>query len=103
MTAGRDRKAAFAGAVLIAAVLVACVGLLGALPAIFAFGVLGCGRYPGAARLDRLIAGRRARSRISREPAAPPGRPVRALLSRGGGLIASSLAKRPPPLRLASS
>ena len=103
MAAPRDRKAAFAGAVLIAAVLVACVGLLGSLPAILAFGVLSVGRYPGAASLDRLIAGRRARSRISREPAPPPRRPVRALLSRGGSLIASSLAKRPPPLRLASS
>ncbi len=103
MSAPGDRKAAFALALLIAAALIACVGLLGALPAILAFGVLACGRYPGAARLDALIAGRRARPRISREPAAPPRRMVPVRHSRGGGLIAMSLAKRPPPLLTASS
>lgn len=81
----------------LAAMLVAAIGLLGALPAVLAFALLYCGQYPGASRLDRAIDARRAASLRHCPPAAPLLHPVFVLLSRGGDLIANSLAKRPPP------
>ncbi len=81
-----------------AAVLIAAMGLLGAMPAVLAFALLYCGQYPGARRLDRAIEARRA-GRLRQRPARASHRcdPVFVLVSRGGQLIASSLAKRPPP------
>ena len=80
-----------------AAVLIAAMGLLGAMPAVLAFALLYCGRYPGARRLDRAIEARRAGRLRQRPPCISPLRPSFVLVSRGGQLIASSLAKRPPP------
>jgi len=81
-----------------AAVLIAFIGLLGAAPAVLAFALLCCGQYPGAARIDRAIDARRAARPHRRSGAAPAlPHPVIALVSRGGELIADSLAKRPPP------
>ena len=80
-----------------AAVLIAAMGLLGAMPAVLAFALLYCGQYPGARRLDRAIEARRAGRLRQRPPCISPMRPSFVLVSRGGQLIASSLAKRPPP------
>ncbi len=56
------------------------------------------GRYFGEERIARLAGRlRRPRRRLS-APVLPATRPVAALLPRGGRLIASALAKRPPPL-----
>jgi hypothetical protein len=87
--------------VALAAGLVLATGPLGALPALLAFVLLFAGHYPGATRLDRMIVAARrsaARSRATSRPA--PRRPIRARVRRGGALIASSLAKRPPPALL---
>jgi hypothetical protein len=60
-------------------------------------------RYPGERALLALIAGRRRPVRGRTDaPAAARIRP-RATVPRGGALIASSLAVRPPPARLAHS
>jgi hypothetical protein len=99
----RDRSTFAIGAALVAAVvLVAAAGVLAALPALLAFTLLFAGRYPGADRLERLIAGHSAR------PAAYPALravhpPTISRSSRGGELIARSLAKRPPPALLGST
>ncbi len=83
------------------ALLVLAAGPFAALPAMLAFLPLIAGHYLGADKLDELIERRRAASRP---------RPERALRTRvrpplfdvrGGRLIASSLAKRPPPAAIA--
>jgi hypothetical protein len=85
----------------LAAGLILTTGPLGALPALLAFVILFAGHYPGARHLDRLIvAARRARPRARLAPRRIPRRPIRARVRRGGALIASSLAKRPPPALL---
>jgi len=89
--------------VVLGGVLVAAAGVLAALPALLAFLPLLAGRYVGAERLERLIAARIGNRGPGR--AASPGlRPRRHLpriaVPRGGGLLASSLAKRPPPAAL---
>jgi hypothetical protein len=96
------RAAAIFGALLVAgAVLIAAAGPLGALPALLAFVVLFAGHYPGADRLDRLIlAARRYDSRKRASSRRTPRLPIFVLISRGGSLIATSLAKRPPPALL---
>ena len=74
-------------------------GILFLSPAIVLLALLRTGHYVGEEQLDRLCAAwqqrlpRRARG--ARGPLAP--RP-RALMPRGGGLVATSLAVRPPPL-----
>jgi hypothetical protein len=96
-----SRVRALVGIAAFAAVLIAAAGALGALPALLAFALLFAGHYPGADRLDRMIvaaAGRGPRRRPSSHPA--PRRPIFVLVGRGGFLIASSLAKRPPPVLL---
>lgn len=83
----------------LAATLIGAIGLLAAAPAVLAFALLYCGRYPGVRHLDRAIAARQERRSSPRDRRAPLRRSVFVLISRGGGLIASSLAKRPPPQR----
>lgn len=98
---GKQRLAlALALTAVLGGVLVAAAGVLAALPALLAFLPLLAGRYVGAERLERLIAARIGNRGPGR--AASPGlRPRRHLpriaVPRGGGLLASSLAKRPPP------
>src|SRR5687768_5923523 len=88
------------------ALVLACVGLLAlaagplaTLPVLLAFVPLLAGRYLGSAALDRLI---EARTTVARQRSPRRLAGARALRSirfpRGGSLIASSLAKRPPPL-----
>jgi hypothetical protein len=60
------------------------------------------GRYVGEGHIARLAAARAARTHPSRRSRRAPvaGRAARALLPRGGRLIATSLAVRPPPAAL---
>ncbi len=76
------------------------VGVLFLSPAIILLASLLAGRYVGEERLHRLAAAfrphrRRSRSRAVAHAHLP--RP-RAALPRGGRLVATSLAVRPPPL-----
>jgi hypothetical protein len=100
----RDRKALLCAAVA-ASVLMLVAGVAGhegliayAAPLLVLVLPLLAGRYLGEERLVRVV----ARARRSRRPRAAAARPtVRrpgALVPRGGSLIASALAKRPPPL-----
>jgi hypothetical protein len=74
--------------------------LLGLVPALVLAVLLILGRYPGEKRLAELA---------GRAPAAPARRPARVsmprsyvrVMQRGGRLVASAMAKRPPP-RLAA-
>jgi hypothetical protein len=85
----------------LAAGLILVAGPLGALPALLAFVLLFAGHYPGARQLDRLIvAARRANPRVRLAARPAPRRPIRTRMGRGGVLIGSSLAKRPPPALL---
>jgi hypothetical protein len=70
--------------------------LLYLLPALALAAPLILCRYPGERRLLALVA---ARSKPRRPPSARPASPApaRALVPRGGLLIACSLAVRPPP------
>jgi hypothetical protein len=78
------------------------VGVLFLSPAIVLLASLMTGRYVGEARLHRLAEahaphrGRRPRSSV---PVRLPRR--RTLMPRGGSLVATSLAVRPPPFPLA--
>lgn len=97
---GRERRAllALVVAVALVAIVALAAGVLAALPVLLAFGPLLAGRYLGATQLDRLLE-RRLRGAARRPPAGAP-RPRRLDLDRprGGALIASALAKRPPPV-----
>jgi hypothetical protein len=98
---GSQRAKALIGVAALAAILIAAAGPLGALPALLAFALLFAGHYPGADHLDRWIAAAScedARERPTSSSA--PRRPIFVLVGRGGFLIASSLAKRPPPALL---
>jgi hypothetical protein len=73
-------------------------GILFLSPAIVLLALLRSGHYVGEEQLDRLCAAwqqQPPRRRVARSPL--PGRP-RALMPRGGRLVATSLAVRPPPL-----
>jgi hypothetical protein len=74
-------------------------GALFLAPAMVLLASLLTGRYVGETGLDRLVAAvrRRAPSRAPAQHRARPARP-RALMPRGGNLVATSLAVRPPPL-----
>lgn len=73
-------------------------GLLILSPAIFLLASLLSGHYVGEKRLHRLAAAVRSRRpRRARSTGRPLPRP-RALMPRGGRLVATSLAVRPPPL-----
>jgi hypothetical protein len=78
------------------------VGVLFLSPAIVLLASLLSGRYVGEDRLRRLAAAFRPRRR-RRPRAAPASRLLRrrALMPRGGSLVATSLAVRPPPHLLA--
>ena len=70
------------------------------LPALVLLATLAARRYPGERALLAMIGergGRRVRSPIAIAPRFRP----RALVPRGGALIAASLAVRPPPLTTA--
>ena len=75
-------------------------GLLILSPAIFLLASLLSGHYVGERSLHRLAAAVRSRRpRRARSTDRPLPRP-RALMPRGGRLVATSLAVRPPPLLL---
>ncbi len=85
--------------------LVACVapgvaqGLPFLLPPVLLLLALLLRRYPGERTLLRLRARRFDRpAHHARAATAPRHEPPRALVPRGGQLIASSLAVRPPPM-----
>lgn len=71
-------------------------GLPYLLPALLLLLVLAARRYPGERALLALMEGRDPRRRAQADAMAPPPGP-RALVPRGGSLIATSLAVRPPP------
>jgi hypothetical protein len=72
------------------------------LPPVLLLGALARRRYPGERMLLAFVVRKRRRLRPGRSPA--PGRRSRprVLVPRGGRLIASSLAVRPPPAFAAS-
>jgi hypothetical protein len=74
-------------------------GLLFLAPALVLLASLLTGRYVGEAGLDRLVAvvGRRPARRAPSQHDPLPPRP-RTVMPRGGTLVATSLAVRPPPL-----
>ena len=78
------------------------VGVLFLSPAIVLLASLLSGRYVGEDRLSRLAAAFRPHARRRRPRAAAPARrPSRHLpMPRGGSLLATSLAVRPPPALL---
>lgn len=59
------------------------------------------GRYVGEELVVRLAERRRPRPRAARRATAPAARPPAALLPRGGSIVASWLARRPPPVACA--
>jgi len=73
-------------------------GVLYLLPALLLAGTFALGRYPGERALLALAVRHRhhARRRRARAPSAPA-RPAHREVPRGGLLIASFLAVRPPP------
>lgn len=82
-----------------AATLIAHAGLLAALPLLVVVVPLLCGRYPGSRALARLAARQRPRRR-PRSVGFAPRASFADTMPRSGGLIATSLAKRPPPALL---
>jgi hypothetical protein len=78
-------------------------GVLFLSPAIILLASLLTGHYVGEHSLARFVAGFRPRRSRRRTPAAGgPERRLRARMPRGGRLVATSLAVRPPPLRPAA-
>lgn len=76
-------------------------GLAFMAPALFVAVPLLLGRYLGEDGIRSLARRVQSRRRVVRAPRTRGvARPPRRLLSRGGALIARSLAVRPPPLRL---
>jgi hypothetical protein len=67
------------------------------LPALLGLAALTMRRYPGERALLRLARGRRVRRRRQHRRSPLAQRRRRALVPRGGRLIACSLAVRPPP------
>jgi hypothetical protein len=75
------------------------VGVLFLSPAIVLLASLLTGHYVGEERLHRLVANFRSRPRAAGvRVAATASLRRRALMPRGGRLVATSLAVRPPPL-----
>jgi hypothetical protein len=78
-------------------------GLVYLLPALALGLTLALRRYPGERALTALAAGRRLRP--LRTPASSPpavAGTLRALLPRGGALLAACMAERPPPRALSA-
>jgi hypothetical protein len=74
-------------------------GILFLSPAIVLVALLRSGHYVGEQQLDRLCAAwQQRRPRHARAARSPLPRRPRALMPRGGRLVATSLAVRPPPL-----
>lgn len=73
------------------------VGVLFLSPAIVLLASLLTGHYVGEERLHRLAASFRPRRQAGRAVAATASPLRRALMPRGGRLVATSLAVRPPP------
>lgn len=97
---GRQGVALALGLLMFAGVLLAhgsglTLGLAYLSPAVFVFALLYSGHYPG----ERLLLARARLRRPRRKAVAVkiPGR-ARAQVPRGGGLLASALAGRAPPL-----
>ncbi|MEA2392381.1 MAG: hypothetical protein QOJ82_272 [Solirubrobacteraceae bacterium] len=80
----------------------AVTGVLFLSPALLLVFPLLCGRYVGEHRVARFAAAWRARRRPARGSFASLRRVPLRRVPRGGGLIACSLAVRPPPALLAS-
>ena len=78
------------------------IALLYLVPALLLVTLLVLRRYPGERRLVAAVEARRARRAAHTIPA-PPRVLRRARVPRGGLLIASALAVRPPPHLLAST
>jgi hypothetical protein len=100
----RDRRLLFVPVLVAALALVALVHLAGAdallaAPLLALLAPLLAGRYLGEERIGRLAAARVApRLRPARAPwSSVASRAPRALVPRGGRLLATSLAVRPPP------
>ncbi|MCW3020787.1 MAG: hypothetical protein JWR30_109 [Conexibacter sp.] len=73
-------------------------GLLLLSPALVLLLPLLAGRYLGEQQLERLVARRATPRRPRPVSASPPRRRPRAVVVRGGRLLASALAERGPPL-----
>ncbi len=69
-------------------------------PALLIVAPLVAGRYVGEGLIVKLAIKRARKPRRAPAPASPPSRPPATWLPRGTGLLAFSLAKRPPPPRL---
>jgi hypothetical protein len=69
-------------------------------PALLILAPLVAGRYVGEGLIVRLAAKRTRKPRRAPASAAPSSRPSAIWLPRGTGLLAFSLAERPPPPRL---
>jgi hypothetical protein len=99
----RDRRLLAVVAVVALLVLGALVHGVGpeallAAPLLALLAPLVVGRYLGAEHIERLVAARAPRRHpAARRLAAPAVRAPRVLLPRGGRLLATSLAVRPPP------
>ncbi len=85
-----------AGALVLAHAGGADAGLLYLAPALLIAAVLVGGCYPGARRLERVLAGARRRPRRPRATAPRPRAPEQ-VHPRGGRLLAARLAGRGPP------
>lgn len=97
----RSRRARALAAIAICGLVAAAGlhdGILYLLPALLLAGAFALGRYPGERALLALALrhARRARRHRGGAPCAPA-RPVHRKVPRGGLLIASFLAVRPPP------
>ncbi len=68
-------------------------------PALLIAAPLVAGRYVGEGLIVKLATKRTRKFRRAPAPASPPSRPPATWLPRGTGLLAFSLAKRPPPPR----
>ncbi len=89
--------AAVVGVSLLVAPELAVPGVLSCAPALVLLGCLWLGRFPGHERLVRWITRRRARRRPLGGPLAPAVAPAPVRCPRGGRLLGSQLAVRPPP------
>jgi hypothetical protein len=95
---------ALASALIVAGSLLGFAGALAyLLPPLLLVAVLLVRRYPGERALLALMARVRRRSPRGSRRVAMPAKPTLLVPPRGGRLIASSLAVRPPPAPLAGS